>query len=86
MSKTVFLYVYGDDYSALGFERKYNVQDVYEQMVAEEVTKKVIENDEYYIEAKIEEFGEIDPDFVSFMLNNLCDYDQLKSENIYKVM
>lgn len=86
MSKTVFLYVYGEDYSALEFERNYKAQEVYETMVAEGVTKKVLQDDDdSYIEVKIEEFNAVDPNFVSFVLNNLCDYDQLKSEDIYEV-
>jgi hypothetical protein len=86
MSKTVFLYVYGADFSAIDFEKKYNAQEVYESMLAEGVTHKVLEDtDDAYIEVKIKEFGEVDPEFVTWIMYELCDYDQLKAADIFEV-
>jgi len=85
MNKSVFLYVYGDDYSALGFEEKYDIQEVYESMVSEGVNKKILEDDEYYIEVEVKEFDEVDPKFIDWIQHDFCDYDDLKHSNIYQV-
>jgi len=84
-NKTIFLHVSGNDYSALDFEDNYNTKEIYEEMIKNNLTKKIIDNEESYIEIEIIEFEMIDPDFIIFMLNNLCDYDQLKAENIYQI-
>lgn len=83
MSK--FLYVYGDDYSALDFERNFNTKEVYDEMMSKGESCKTIQDDNYYIKIKILEFGEVCPDFMNFVLNEMCDYDALKSANIYEV-
>jgi hypothetical protein len=85
MSKTVFLHVKGDDYSALNFEDNFNEDQVYKQMMAEGVTTKTFESDDYYIDVRIIEFGEIDSDFIDFVKYQLIDYDNSKNENIYRV-
>lgn len=85
MSKRVFLYVIGDDYSALHFEDNFDSQEVYEQMIKEGVTSKSFEGENYYISVYIKEFGEIDDGFISFVLNSLMDYDSTKHTNIYEV-
>lgn len=84
MKKSIFLYVYGEDYSALHFEENFDVNEVYNQMISEGVSKKVLDSEDY-IEVKILEFNEVDNDFVYFVLNEICDYDVLKSQNIYRV-
>jgi len=85
MKKTIFLYVRGEDYSALEFERRFEEQKVYEDMVAKGETSRIIDEDESYMKIDIVEFGEVDSKFVSFMFCELCDYDHLKSSNIYEV-
>lgn len=86
MDKTVFLYVSGDgDYNALDFERNFNAQQVYQDMLNENVSKKVFDTDDYYIVVQIKEFRAVDPEFISFVKNNLCDYDALKAEDIFEV-
>jgi len=78
----VFLYVYGEDYSALDFRENNNPQEVYESMVREkELTKNI---DGACVE--IIEFEDVDPEFIDFVIDNLCDYDQLKSANIFEVI
>lgn len=85
MSKSIFLYVKGDDYAAREFERNFKREEVYKEMVAEGVTEKTYEGDDYYIEVEIEEFGAVDPKFIEFLQENLLDYDRMKGENIYLV-
>lgn len=85
MKKTIFLYVHGEDYSALTFGRDYNAQEVYEDMIAKGETTRTISTDDDYMEIEIVEFGEVDPKFESFIKDRLCDYDQLKSADIFEV-
>jgi hypothetical protein len=84
MSKSVWLYVKGDDYAAIEFEENYNVSEIYRTM-KENGVKRMELNSDTYIEVELLEFGEVDHEFVSFVLNQLCDYDQLKNECIYRV-
>ena len=85
MNKTVFLYVSGSDFSALDFERNYNPQDFYEEMVKKGLKLDIVNTDEIYAEVRIKEFGLVDSEFVSFVLSELVDYDFAKAENIYEV-
>jgi hypothetical protein len=90
MSKSVFLFVSNHgDFDAEYFERDYDPQTVYEEMISEGVTKKRLRiiDDEYedYTTVKIVEFGEVDPSFEEFVLEKLCDYDMLKARCIYRV-
>lgn len=75
-----FLHVKGDDYAALIFEDEYNPQEVYEKMVS--VGEDEMELDD--INVKIVDLN-IDRNALSYIKENLCDYDQLKSENIFEV-
>lgn len=92
MAKTVVLLVYGDgDYGAMTFNEHFNEQKVYEAMVAEGVTKKTIihshpryGDEEIY--AEIHEFGDVDPEFFQFLLNEyIIDEDNLKARDIHFV-
>ncbi|ALS22154.1 hypothetical protein [Paenibacillus naphthalenovorans] len=86
MNKSVFLYVYGGDFSAQDFEQKFNPDEFYEAMLIEDVKYKVIEDDESYIEVKIKEYdGDISDEAIEFIKNLLCDDDDLKHSNLYKV-
>lgn len=85
MDKTIYLLVSGGDYSALDFERNFNAEKVYQEMLEEGVTSRVYDTDDYYIEVSIKEFGIVDPDFEIFIKDQLCDYDQLKATNFYQV-
>ncbi len=91
MSKTVVLLVYGGgDFGAMTFEQNFKAQEVYEQMVAEGVTKKdVIYDDPRYgeeeITCEIHEFGEVDISFVTFVMNQFVDYDELKRKDFHFV-
>jgi hypothetical protein len=86
MSKSVFLYVHGDDYAALEFENNYNEQEVYTDMVAKGEKKRVLSGDDYYIEVDIKEFnGQVPADFLDFIMHDFSDYDDLKHSKIYYV-
>lgn len=85
MSKRVFLYVRGGDYSAMTFRGNYNVQEFYEDMVKEGVTDKTINTDSFCADITIKEFGEVDSEFIGFVFDNLCDYDHLKDADIFEV-
>lgn len=85
MKKTVFLSVKGEDYSALDFEQNYNAQKEYEKMVKDGVTSRTFQTDEYDIEVKIHEFGEIDPAFISFLRDGFLDYDDCKHRDFVEV-
>lgn len=83
--ETVWLYVSGDEYASMFFEQNFNEKDVYKEMVENKIDKKAIELEGVNIEVEILKFGEVDSKFESFIKNNLCDYDMLKNENIYKI-
>ncbi|OMD76866.1 hypothetical protein [Paenibacillus odorifer] len=83
-NKSVFLYVRGDDYSALAFDKRFSAQELYLDMIIKGETSRTID-DQDYMEIDIVEFDKIDDKFLSWIKNNLCDYDQLKSEDIFEV-
>lgn len=83
--KRVFLYVGGGDYSALNFEEHFNSQTVYQEMVENGEKERVIENDDYYIEVTIKEFGATDDEFIEFIQSEIQDYDESKHSNFYEV-
>lgn len=73
------IYVTGDDYAAIEFEKKFKGRQVLDI-----IREFFIEDNEFEGEFEMElyEFGEIDPKFIHF-INDLLDYDQLKHENFY---
>ncbi|MER2007437.1 MAG: hypothetical protein ABS939_08285 [Psychrobacillus sp.] len=88
MSKRVFLYVSGDDFSAMHFDQEYSQkekQEIYNNMVSEGKTLKIIDKDELYAEIRILEFDEIDNNFLAFVFDNFVDYDVAKSKDIFEV-
>jgi hypothetical protein len=84
-NKSVFLLVEGEDFSALEFSKRHNIKDFYQKMISEGVKKKIINDDDYYAEVEIVEFGEVDDKFIDFVKNVLCDYDGLKATDLFKV-
>lgn len=92
MNKTVLLVAYDDgDHGAMTFEKEFNPQKVYEEMKIEKVTSTVVVyHDSHYDEdleiyVSLYEFGEVDPKFVEFMIDQFMDYDSMKSKNFYIV-
>lgn len=87
MGKAVYIFVRGDgDCDAMLFEETYNEQKVYEEMLAEGVSRKQLPVDDgMTIDVRIVEFDAVDPGFESFIKNELCDYDALKASDIYRV-
>ncbi|QOV08312.1 hypothetical protein Kirov_113 [Bacillus phage Kirov] len=86
MNKTVLLHVSGGDYSAQDFEKHFNPQEVYDNMIADGHTLVVFDSSEYYIEVRIYEFkDEVDGDFITYLHENFIDYDFAKHTNFYIV-
>jgi hypothetical protein len=89
MAKTVIMLVYGDgDYGAMTFEQNYDLQVVYEEMVAEGVKEKtIVHKDENYgdedLYVSLIEFGEVDMDFINFIGDEFLDYDDQKRKDFY---
>jgi hypothetical protein len=82
--------VYGDgDSGAVNFENNFNPNEVYKQMVSDGVEEKMLIVDVGYgdetLYASIHTFEAVDPEFVSFMIDEFLDYDQLKAKNFYEV-
>jgi hypothetical protein len=86
MTKNVFLFVKGDDYSALNFEQNFNAQQVYDDMVSKGEKRVSFESDEYYIDVYIKEFDDIDPEFIDFVRNEIHDYDSSKHYDFIEVI
>lgn len=85
MTKRVFLYVRGDDYSALSFQQEFDMQKFYEEMKKEEKTEETISTDEVYAEVEIKEFTQIDDNFINFIRNHIMDYDSSKHTDFFEV-
>lgn len=75
------LYVFGEEYSALNFENsKLTIADGIK--IAQ--SNCFCYSDEFYAEFRVYEFdGNVDSKFISFLKNEILDYDQLKHENFY---
>ena len=85
MTKRVFLYATGSDFSAMDFEKYDQAQEIYEEMIQADVNEKVFESDDYYFEVKILEFGVIDDKFIDFIRDEIMDYDQAKASDFFEV-
>lgn len=74
------IYVDGDDYAALEFEKYFKGKSV------KEIIERFFEGDEEYdgdFDMGLYEFKNIDPEFISFIRNEISDYDQSKHSNFY---
>ncbi|PEV64108.1 hypothetical protein [Bacillus thuringiensis] len=90
MTKRVFLLVSGDgDFDAMNFEKKFDKQEVYENMLKDGVTRTTLTHEEEWgvdnIYVSIHEFDVIDSEFIGFMVTEFLDYDYLKAKNFYEV-
>lgn len=85
MGRWVFLHVNGGDYSALSFEENYDPQEFYEVMIKENKTQTMVETSEFYADVKIEEFEDIDDNFIAFIRNYIMDYDRSKDNDFFEV-
>lgn len=85
MSKRVFLFVSGEEYSALLFVQNFNPQEVYENMVKENKRSISIDHDGFDIHVTIKEFNEIDPKFIEFIQSEVIDYDHTKHKDFIEV-
>lgn len=85
--KSVFLYVTGDDYSAMDFERRHKPKDFYESMIENNEQKVVLSDGGVYAIVRIIELNEnISNATLDFIKDKLCEYDNLKATNLYKVV
>lgn len=83
--ESVWLHVTGDEYSAMVFGENCKVEEVYKEMVKKNLTSMTLDIEDTNIEVAIRNFGEVDESFVTFIKNNLCDYDQLKDQDMFRV-
>ena len=75
-----------DDYHALNFEQNFKLQDVVEKIEKENIDDYLVfEGDEYYFEATLLEFNNIDPLFIKFIKDMIQDYDSSLNTNFYLV-
>lgn len=87
MSK--FLYISGEDYAAVDFEqaRDDNLVDpaqLWDEAVVTAGTHRYDDGDLVF-QYEALSFDEVDPEFLRFVQDELVDYDDLKSANIYPV-
>ena len=79
--------VYGDDFSALLFEKQFincSVKEMIVRIESGENLQFIDDNgDEYTCEIEVFNFKGIDPNFINFVRNAIQDYDMAKSDNFY---
>lgn len=74
------------DLAALTFELSgISIQDIYKEMLETKKRTVAKEIDNMDIWFTLVEFKEVDPKFEEFIKKTICDYDQLKDRNIYRV-
>lgn len=73
-TKRVFLHVRGEEYSADYFERKYEAQSFYEEMMKKGKRAHLVDENGYVFTVRIKEFGAIDDAFISF-IREIMDTD-----------
>lgn len=81
------LYVTGNDYSASNVKEKMGIEKAV-KFAKDNGGSITVNNDEleiYDTDMTIFEFGEVDPRFVDFVLNELMDYDDSKHTNFYVI-
>lgn len=74
-----------DELDAMLFERRFPDLDDVAVMVAEKGGAARIEDagGEYAVELSIKEFGEVDPEFISWFCDVFVDYDATKGRNFH---
>lgn len=80
------LYVHSDDdYAALNFEEKMNVDGAVKQLTDSGKKSILYKDDDCTFTVDLLEFGEIDPKFIQFLQSEILDYDASKHNNFYIV-
>lgn len=86
---TKILEIFGDgDYCVVSFEDADAAGAIIKPLLfvqAEDGKTHTFEQDGYYFEYKAHEFGDIDPDFIQFIKNEIEDYDIAKSHSFVVV-
>lgn len=80
------LEVFGDDYGAVIYENcveagKVDPKELWER--ANKDGQQVYDEDDDYFEYLAHEFGEVDPNFITWVQGEIMDYDTSKSQNFY---
>ena len=77
----------GEDFAVIAMEQNYTVKQIYKIMKDEDLVFKDFSGEgeefENRFTAEIIEFGDVDEEFVDFIKNELCDYDMLKSKDLF---
>lgn len=90
MANTKILRVSSDsDYAAVDYEYaekdgKILPEELWEKSWEEQKTL-VYQDDDYLFEYRAHKFGDVDPEFIEFIRNEVQDYDDSKSKNFYIV-
>lgn len=78
------LFITGDEHAAMRIEQDYGLDNA-EQRARENGGTVVINDETVYAEIAIQEFGDVDVDFVDFVVNNFIDYDDSKTTNFWVI-
>lgn len=76
------LEVFGDDYAAVTFEDELG-EDVKKYVDLCSENGGSYEDEANGVEFEIHEFGEVDPEFISWIKGDFLDYDDGKHHNFY---
>lgn len=79
------LWVTSDCAGAAGFEEHFDAEEIASRLTVGGEAKVFEAEGEYYFEAKLLEFGDVDPKFIEFVQSQVQDYDQKKDCNFYVV-
>lgn len=86
---TRILHVFGEDYSASGYERLAKDDKIVPEQLWEKswesASKLEYEDDENMFSYRAYRFGDIDPRFIEFVQSNVQDYEDSKSNNFYVI-
>lgn len=80
------LWVTGDDYAAVYFEREYNHERqiaLIKRLLKEDSGSDELKLEQAEVEIKLDQYGAIDPEFVKFIRYNIQDSDDVKHTNFY---
>lgn len=78
------LLVSGDGFAALNIEQEIGIEKA-AKMTIENGGELEIYGDHYYALLRILEFGEVDPKFIDFVINEIQDYTKAKDKTFYVI-
>lgn len=83
--RNIYLFVTGDEDAAIWFESTFNIREFYKEMVKEGLKEKSVKVEGIQIDVKIKEFGEVDPEYERFVVDELCNEDHLRTHSLFWV-